>query len=82
MNWITAVATTNQWIVIWLGIGLVVFIALYALDIEFDDPLNHGAGRGNPIPTFLVTVFGVALLALLVMGVGYVVDWVIWMWNN
>lgn len=82
MNWITAVATTNQWVIIWLAIGFIAFIVLYILDIIFDDPTRHGAGRGNPIPVLVVTGIGILFLVMLTMGVGYVMDWIIWMWNN
>lgn len=82
MNWITSVLTPNQWMVVWLGIGLLIFIALYVWDIWADDPLMHGAGRGNPIPMFIVAGIGTFFLSSLFMGGGYVIDWLVWMWSN
>lgn len=82
MNWITAVATTNQWVVIWLVIALVSFIALYVWDIVAEDPTGHGAGVGNPIPMLCLALGGTLFLIAIFLGGGYVVDWVIWMWNN
>jgi hypothetical protein len=39
-------------------------------------------GKGIPLPMLFVAIFGTIVLALLFMGIGYVIDWVIWMWNN
>ena len=82
MNWITSVATTNQWTVIWLAVGVVAFTVLYIWDIVAEDPINHGGGVGNPFPMAVVSIFGTFLLVGLFIGGGYLVDWVIWMWNN
>lgn len=82
MNWITDVLTSNQWTVVWLAVGLVLFVLLYIWHVTWHDPLGTDAGRWNPLPMLWIAGFGTMLFAGLFMGVGFIIDGLIWMWNN
>lgn len=80
LNWITDVLTTNQWIVVWLGFGLVFFVAIYITWAQ--DPDEKLAGRFNPLPALFLATAGTLVLSMGFMGVGALIDGLIWMWNN
>lgn len=80
LNWITDVLTTNQWIVVWLGFGVVLFLTIYSVWVQ--DPDEKLAGRFNPLPALFLSIAGTLVLSTVFMGVGALIDGLIWMWNN
>jgi hypothetical protein len=82
MNWANYILSQNQWTVLWLGFWFTAFVILYIADIKTYDRSWAEWGKGNPMPTFLMSIIGVIIFAYLVIGLLYVVDWIIWMWNS